>query len=48
MWNLDEDIENIFKYNLNGVIAQNVGWVKANPIHGMVMTVGESTHYHLR
>jgi hypothetical protein len=30
------------------VIAQTVGWAKPDPIHGMAITVGESTHCHLR
>jgi hypothetical protein len=33
---------------LDGVIAQIVGWEKPDPIHKMAITVGESTHCHLR
>jgi hypothetical protein len=30
------------------VIAQTIGWAKAKPIREMAITVGESSHCHLR
>jgi hypothetical protein len=39
----------ILCFDLDGpVITQIVGWEKPDPIHEIVLTVGESTHYHLR
>jgi len=36
-----------FSCILGHVIAQTVGWAKPDPIHWMMITVGEFTHYHL-
>jgi hypothetical protein len=41
-------IQNPPRQRCQNVIAQTVGWENPDPIHEMVITVGESTHCHLR